>query len=176
MTLLDRFRTQPQKHPDPAVRLAHVGEIPLTERELIAAIAREDEDARVRKAAVAKLMDPAALGAIAQADADETVRDEAAVMLRDIALESFEGVAEQDSLDAVDALTDVRALSQIAKAAGREIVAEKPLAASSGVAWRTAPRYASSKVIATRGRAPAGGSVSATCRGTTSCVAWRASS
>ena len=81
--------------------LAHVGEIPLTERELIAAIAREDEDARVRKAAVAKLMDPAALGAIAQADADETVRDEAAVMLRDIALESFEGVAEQDSLDAV---------------------------------------------------------------------------
>jgi len=127
MTLLDRFRTQPQKHPDPAVRLAHVGEIPLTERELIAAIAREDEDARVRKAAVAKLMDPAALGAIAQADADETVRDEAAVMLRDIALESFEGVAEQDSLDAVDALTDVRALSQIAKAAGREIVALRAL-------------------------------------------------
>ena len=127
MTLLDRFRTQPQKHPDPAVRLAHVGEIPLTERELIAAIAREDEDARVRKAAVAKLMDPAALGAIAQADADETVRDEAAVMLRDIALESFEGVAEQDSLDAVDALTDVRALSQIAKTSGREIVALRAL-------------------------------------------------
>jgi uncharacterized protein DUF349 len=127
MTLLDRFRTQPQKHPDPAVRLAHVGEIPLTERELIAAIAREDEDARVRKAAVAKLMDPAALGAIAQGDTDETVRDEAAVMLRDIALESFEGVAEQDSLDAVDALTDLRALSQIAKAAGREIVALRAL-------------------------------------------------
>ena len=127
MTLLDRFRTQPQKHPDPAVRLAHVGEIPLTERELIAAIAREDEDARVRKAAVAKLMDPAALGAIAQGDADETVRDEAAVMLRDIALESFEGVAEQDSLDAVDALTDVRALSQIAKTGGREIVALRAL-------------------------------------------------
>jgi Domain of Unknown Function (DUF349) len=127
MTLLDRFRTQPQKHPDPAVRLAHVGEIPLTERELIAAIAREDEDARVRKAAVAKLMDPAALGAIASADVDETVRDEAAVMLRDIALESFEGVAEQDSLDAVDALTDVRVLAQVAKSAGREIVALRAL-------------------------------------------------
>ncbi len=127
MTLLDRFRPQPQKHPDPAVRLAHVGEIPLTERELIAAIAREDEDARVRKAAVAKLMDPAALGAIAQGDADETVRDEAAVMLRDIALESFEGVTEQDSLDAVDALTDARALAQIAKTAGREIIALRAL-------------------------------------------------
>ena len=44
MTLLDRFRTQPQRHADPAVRLAYVGEIPLTEREVIAAIAREDED------------------------------------------------------------------------------------------------------------------------------------
>ena len=63
MTLLDRFRTQPQRHADPAARLAYVGEIPLTERDVIAAIAREDEDARVRKAAVAKLMDPAALGA-----------------------------------------------------------------------------------------------------------------
>ena len=93
MTLLDRFRTQPQKHPDPAVRLAHVGEIPLSERDLIAAIARGDEDVRVRRAAVAKLLDPAALGAISRGDADESVRGDAAVMLRDIALEAFEGVA-----------------------------------------------------------------------------------
>jgi len=49
MTLLDRFRTQPQKHPDPAVRLAYVEELPLSEHELIAAAAREDEDARVRR-------------------------------------------------------------------------------------------------------------------------------
>src|SRR5580765_1779578 len=115
MTLLDRFRTQPQRHPDPAVRVAHLGEIPLTERELIAAIARDDEDARVRRAAVAKLMDPASLGAIARDDQDETVRDQAAAMLRDIALEAFEGVAEADSLEAVDALTDTRALSHVAK-------------------------------------------------------------
>ena len=65
MTLLDRFRAQSRdKHADPSVRLAFVGEIPLSEREAIAAIAREDEDARVRKAAVAKLMDPAALASI----------------------------------------------------------------------------------------------------------------
>ena len=127
MTLLDRFRTQPQKHPDPAVRLAHVGEIPLTERDLIAAIAREDEDVRVRKAAVAKLLDPAALGAISRADADESVRGEAATMLRDIALEAFEGVAEQDSLEAVDALVEVRALAQVAKTVNREIVALRAL-------------------------------------------------
>ena len=71
MTLLDRFRTQTRyKHPDPAVRLSYVAEIPLDDREMIAAIAREDEDPRVRRAAVGKLMDSAALGSIARDDAD----------------------------------------------------------------------------------------------------------
>jgi hypothetical protein len=127
MTLLDRFRTQSQKHADPAVRLAHLGEIPVSERDLIAAIAREDDDARVRRAAVAKLMDPAALASILRDDPDESVRGQAATMLRDIALEAFEGVAEGDSLEAVDAITDVRVLAQIAKTSGREIVALRAL-------------------------------------------------
>jgi hypothetical protein len=109
------------------IRLAHVGEIPLTERELIASIARGDEDPRVRRAAVAKLMDPASLGAIARDDQDESVRGQAAAMLRDLAMEAFEGVGEGDSLEAVDALTDIRSLSQIAKSAGREIVALRAL-------------------------------------------------
>jgi len=84
MALLDRFRTQPrQKHPDPAVRLAFVQEIPIDERELLAEIAREDSDARVRRAAVAKLMDVPALAAITKDDADESVRAQASTMLRD---------------------------------------------------------------------------------------------
>src|SRR5262245_30313967 len=107
MTLLDRFRTQGRhKHPDPAVRLAYLEEIPLADREAIAFIAREDEDVRVRRAAVAKLMDPAALGAIASADGDDSLRAQATSMLRDIAVEAFEGVSEADSLEAVDALSD----------------------------------------------------------------------
>ena len=62
MTLLDRFRAQSDdKHSDPNVRLAFVEELPLSEKEAIAAAAREDDDPRVRKAAVAKLMDPATL-------------------------------------------------------------------------------------------------------------------
>src|SRR5712691_7023414 len=102
MTLLDRFRAQPrQKHPDPAVRLAYVNELPLSEREQIIAIAREDDDARVRRAAVAKLMEPASLAAIARDDADENVRSQALAMLRDIALDSFEGVSESESVAAV---------------------------------------------------------------------------
>jgi hypothetical protein len=123
MTLLDRFRTPSrQNHPDPAVRLAYVAELPLSERDLIVAAAREDEDARVRRAAVAKLLDPSALAVIARDDADSSVRDEALTMLRDIALDSFEGVDEAQSVAAVDALADARTLAQIAKTSVREAV------------------------------------------------------
>ena len=83
MALLDRFRAQPrQKHPDAAVRLAFVQEIPIDERDLLAEIAREDADARVRRAAVAKLMDAAALAGVAKDDADEGVRAQAVAIRR----------------------------------------------------------------------------------------------
>lgn len=129
MTLLDRFRTQARdKHQDPAVRLAFVEELPLAERETIATIAREDEDPRVRKAAVAKLMAPAALAAIARDDKDDQVRAQASSMLRDIALESFEELGEADSLDAVDLTVDARALAHLAKTAVRDSVALRAVA------------------------------------------------
>src|SRR5262245_2412464 len=120
MALLDRFRAQPrQRHADPAVRLAFVAEIPLDERELLTEIAREDADPRVRRAAVSKLMDPAALARIGADDPDESVRFSAATMLRDIALDAFEGVTEAESLAAVDATSDVRSLGTVAKTALR---------------------------------------------------------
>ena len=128
MALLDRFRTHPrQKHPDPAVRLAFVQEIPIDERELLAEIAREDADARVRRAAVAKLMDVAALAGVAKDDADEGVRAQAVAMLRDLALESFEGMGETESLAAVEALSDAKTLAAIAKSAPRELAALRAL-------------------------------------------------
>ena len=63
----------------------------------IAAIARDDEDPRVRKAAVAKLMRPSVLATIAREERDETVKAQALAMLRDIALEAFEEIGEADS-------------------------------------------------------------------------------
>jgi len=126
MTLLERFRAQPrQKHPDPAIRLGFVQEIPIAERDLLSEIARADEDARVRRAAVAKLMDPSALRVIAGSDADSGVRDQAVAMLRDIALDAFEGTSEADSLAAVDGLEDARALATVAKSAASEAVANR---------------------------------------------------
>ena len=124
MTLLDRLKSQPRHdNPDPALRLAHVQELPLDDREAIARYAREDGDARVRKAAVAKLMDPIALGAIAGSDADAAVRSAAHDMLRDFALERFEGTGEAEALAAVEATHDAKALAQIGRAATRETVA-----------------------------------------------------
>ena len=117
MTLLERFRQQPpQKHLDPAVRLAYVNEIALEDRDTIAAMAREDEDPKVRRAAVGKLMDPAVLGVIAREDRDETVQGSAVSMLRDIALEAFEGLGESDSLAAVEVLADPKVLTLVAQA------------------------------------------------------------
>lgn len=124
MTLLERFRAQARdKHPDPAVRLAFVHELPLSDRSTIAAMAREDQDPRVRKAAVAKLMAPSELVAIARDDADDGVRASAAAMLRDIALEAFQDAGESESLEAVDAIADPRTLAQVAKSTTREAVA-----------------------------------------------------
>jgi hypothetical protein len=126
MPLLDRFRTQPrQKHPDPAVRLSFVQELPLDEHDLLVEIARADEDARVRRAAASKLMSPHALAEIAGNDQDEDVRSQATAMLRDIALEAFEGISEADSLAAVDAVAEPKMLALIAKTAPRESVAAR---------------------------------------------------
>ncbi|HMD35710.1 MAG TPA: DUF349 domain-containing protein, partial [Vicinamibacterales bacterium] len=128
MALLDRFRAQPrQKHADPAVRLAFVTELPITERDLLAEIVREDADARVRRAAAAKLLDPRTLASVLRDDADEGVRAQALAMLRDLALESFEGAGEAEALAAVDALTDSKALAIVAKSAPSAAVAAQAL-------------------------------------------------
>jgi hypothetical protein len=128
MTLLDRFRAQTgDKHSDPAVRLAFVEALPLSDKEAIAAAAREDEDPRVRRAAVQKLMDPAALATVLREDKDENVRAQAAAMLRDLALESFEEVGEAESLQAIDMIADPWALAQVAKSAARESAAARAL-------------------------------------------------
>ena len=162
MTLLDRFRSQPRdKHPDVAVRLAYVEELPLDDPQAIAAMARDDADPRVRRAAVAKLMDPAALGAVLRSDADESVRSRTLEMLRDIAVEAFEGTTEAESLDAVDVLHGTSGVldrrpacarpdcqvgdARDRGAAGPVTVVRRPAAGSGRQAWRErgrAPRRA----------------------------------
>src|SRR5918912_697497 len=78
MGILEKLRPTPRwKHADPTVRAAAVYELGPDEAEALRALAREDGEARVRRAAVTRLDDVAVLSEIARTDPDEDVRAEA---------------------------------------------------------------------------------------------------
>jgi len=89
MGILERLRPQPRwKHADPAVRAAAVYELGPDDRDALRALAREDAEARVRRAAVTRLNEVTILGDIARTDPDEDVRIEAIRNLAGIAAET----------------------------------------------------------------------------------------
>ena len=123
MGLFDRFRAQPKwKHADVAIRLAGVEEIGLDEQGVLATLAREDPDARVRRAAVRKVYDPVVLKEVAGRDAEGDVREEAGGVLLDLAIGAFEDSTESESLKALDHLDEPRHLATVAKSASAEAV------------------------------------------------------
>ncbi len=114
-TLIERFRGKPEwQHPDPAVRAEAVLKLPASEAETLLAIAREDADPRVRRAAVRKLADVNAVSAIAAGDADPGVREEAAGRLVHVAIHEHE---EPVARLAVEGLHDPRHLTAVARQA-----------------------------------------------------------
>ena len=127
MSFLDRFKIQPKhKSPDPEVRLASVQELgagapgPLNEEDagVLLALAREDTDARVRRAATARIDDAGVLAAIAGADADEGIREEVLGRLAGIAASGDSAGAAQ----ALGALTDQKQIATVAKTSPIESV------------------------------------------------------
>jgi len=73
MSFLDRFKIQPKhKSADPEIRASSVEELGPGEEDaaVLLSLAREDPDARVRRAAIARVQDVAVLAAIAGSDAD----------------------------------------------------------------------------------------------------------
>ena len=114
-TLIDRFRSRPEwQHPDPAVRAEAVLRLPASDHELVLALAREDADPRVRRAAVKRLVEVEVLAEIAASDADPGVRDEAGGRLAHVALHEHDEAAARA---AVAGLRDPRQLASVAKAA-----------------------------------------------------------
>lgn len=128
MPLLDRFRRQPNwKQEDPLARIAGVEELPLDQQELLITIAREDDDARVRLAAVKKIIDPAVLADLARQERDTGVREEAIGIVRDVALGVFENSSEAESLAALALLTDARQIMTVAETASLASVRNEAL-------------------------------------------------
>src|SRR3954469_3292259 len=118
MSFLDRFKIQPKyKSTDPEVRLAAVRELGLEtatddERAALVALAREDTDARVRRAAAGRIEDIEVLAGIAGADADESVRADVLERLANVATTS---AAADAALQALGALRDQKQIGNVAK-------------------------------------------------------------
>jgi hypothetical protein len=97
MGILERLRPQPRwKHSDPTVRAAAVYDLGPEEGDVLRALAREDAEARVRRAAVARLDDVAILGEIAKTDPDADVRTEATRQLTGVGAETRDPVKASD--------------------------------------------------------------------------------
>jgi hypothetical protein len=93
MGILERLRPQPRwKHTDPTVRAAAVYDLGPDEGDVLRALAREDAEARVRRAAVARLDDVAILGEVVRTDPDADVRTEAARQLTGLGAETRDAV------------------------------------------------------------------------------------
>jgi hypothetical protein len=114
MGILEKLRPQPRwKHADPAVRAAAVYELGPEEAEALRALAREDAEPRVRRAAVNRLDDLSVLAEVARTDPDEEVRADALRGLAGLA-------AEADADEAGRAIEAVRHLISLGRT--REVV------------------------------------------------------
>src|SRR3954453_9518022 len=124
MSFLDRFKIQPKyKSADPDVRVAAVSEFgpgPLNEEDQAAllALAREDTDARVRRAAIARIEDVGVLAQIAANDADQGIREGVLGRLAEVAMRDNADAAGR----ALAALTDPKQISTVAKTSPLESV------------------------------------------------------
>jgi len=120
MGLLEKLRPQPKhKHADPAVRLEGLHDLADTEQETLVALATDDADARVRRAAIARVTDAGALAGMVRNESDQGTRELAANRLAALAEQPDNAVA----LSAVTALASLgrqRELAGVARSSALE--------------------------------------------------------
>jgi hypothetical protein len=120
MGLLEKLRPQPKhKHTDPAVRLEGLHDIDETDQETLIALATDDLDARVRRAAIGRVTDAAALAGMVRNESDPATRDHAGSRLTALAERSDVAV----SMAAVTALASLgrqRDLAGVARSSAPE--------------------------------------------------------
>jgi hypothetical protein len=118
MGFLEKLRPLPRwKHSDPSVRVAAVYEFGSADTEALHAVAREDADARVRRASVSRLTEVSVLVEIAGSDPDEDVRAEAIRVLAGQAAEADGAGAALPILQSLVVLGRNREVVAIARSA-----------------------------------------------------------
>ena len=128
-SIIDRLLSKPEwQNPDPAARAEAVLRLPSTEGETLLAIAQDDAEPRVRRAAARKLSDPEALSDLTRSDDDEGVREEAVARLVHLASHATE---EASANVALAALKEPRHLAAVVRSASRPAVRDAALAALS---------------------------------------------
>ena len=131
MDLIERLRPK-WRHPDPAVRAAAVGEV-AEDRARLVAIARDDPDAGVRRAALELLDDVETLEHAAASDPDPTNRDLAADRLREQLVTVACSASDVAACErALARLSDPRSLASTASSAAHESIRRAALARVSG--------------------------------------------
>ena len=121
MSFLDRFKSQPKyRHPDPAIRLAGLAELPDDAESwgVIAELAASDEDVRVRRAAVARIGAAGYLARLARTERDDGLKRE----LCDRLVEIANGGSDSDAATALEGLSEPKHLGAVAKASPHESV------------------------------------------------------
>jgi hypothetical protein len=129
MSFLDRFKPQPRwRHADAAVRAAAVAEIPDDDehREVILELARADEDARVRRAAIARLDSAVDLVPLARTETDQSLRAE--IVERLVALAVTAAESDGEAAQALEGIDDQKTLATIAKSSPFDTVRTAALA------------------------------------------------
>jgi hypothetical protein len=122
MGLLEKLRPQPKwKHADPAIRLEGLHEIDDADQETLVALAQDDPDTRVRRAAAGRVRDAAVLAALVRNESDVATRDAAASRLSALAEDADEAAALA-AVTALGALGRQRELAAAARASTRAAV------------------------------------------------------
>src|SRR5512132_1013057 len=125
MGILEKLRPTPRwKHADPSVRAAAVYDIGPDEGDALRALAREDADPRVRRAAVTRLDDAGVLAEIARTDPDEDVRTEAIRGLAGLAAEADDVSAAADAVRQLLSLGRTKEVLVVARASTSAAVRE----------------------------------------------------
>jgi hypothetical protein len=121
MGLLEKLRPQPKwKHADASVRLEGIHDIDDTDQESLTALATDDPDPRVRRAAVGRVTDAAVIAAIARNETEDGARDQA--IARIAALAEGEESAAIGALHALASLGRQRELGTVARTAANTTV------------------------------------------------------